>query len=477
VGGREVRTHPDGSFLVDFRSPKVAAAYRRIAPAKVIEWQIRSRKEGVPPEARAALAGKIVVWGVNVGGDGDVVSSPVDPVYDGPELQATILDNLLHGGERVRASPALNLAWTVGVAALVGLLTLAPHGRRLPHLLAFLALAAAVAVGFLVFRGGTALDLFVPLVAGALTWGAGTAFTLLTEGRYNKWLESTFSRYLAPSVIDALKRDPQLLQLGGTKRELTVLFSDIAGFTTISEEIGATQVSQLLNHYLTPHCDAVFAHDGVVDKFIGDAVVAFYGDPIPQHDHALRGCRTALDVQAALPALEPVWRRMGLTKFEVRVGLNSGVASVGNMGSQQRFNYTALGDTVNLASRLEGANKAFGTRILMGEGTRSGAGDAVLAKPLGRLVVVGKEEPVGVYELVALRERATPEQVRHVAAFERAVAAAQAGDLAAARAALAEAAALVPGDGACAWFGALLGRLASGAEPSPWSGVVTLTGK
>jgi adenylate cyclase len=317
----------------------------------------------------------------------------------------------------------------------------------------------------------------VPLVAGVLTWGATTAFTLLTEGRYNKWLESTFSRYLAPSVIEALKRDPELLKLGGTRREVTVLFSDIAGFTSISEGLPPERLSELLNRYLTPHCDAVFAHDGTVDKFIGDAVVAFYGDPIPQADHALRGCRTALEVQAALPALEPVWRGMGLSKFEVRIGLNSGVATLGNMGSAQRFNYTALGDTVNLASRLEGANKAFGTRILLGEATRAAAGDAVLAKSLGRLVVVGKEEPVGVHELVALRERATPDEVHHVEAFARAVAAAKSGDLAAARTALSESERLRPGDGACAWFATLLAKLASGAEPSPWSGVVTLTGK
>ena len=298
-------------------------------------------------------------------------------------------------------------------------------------------LGLTVALAFGAFRAGVALDLFVPLAVGLLTWLGATGVRLLTEGRYNRWLEGAFARYLAPSVIEALKQDPGLLALGGTTRELTVLFSDVAGFTKLSERLKPAQVSTLLNEYLTRHCDAVFATEGVVDKFIGDAVMAFWNDPVPQPDHALRACRTALAVQAAMPGFEPVWRGLGLSEFEVRIGLNSGTAVVGNMGSRQRFDYTALGDTVNLASRLEGANKAFGTSILLGDAARRLAGDAVLVKPLARLRVVGKEQPVAVHELVALAAEASEAQRAHVLAFTRASDAARAGDLETARAALA----------------------------------------
>ena len=378
---------------------------------------------------------------------------------------------------RVRAPAGLNLVFTALVAALVGLLSMAPRGKVLPHLLALLMLAGAVLAAQAAFAQGLALDLFTPLLAGVLAWLTATGFKLLTEGRYNRWLEGAFSRYLAPSVIEALKSDPSLLELGGRTREVTVLFSDVAGFTTLSEKLRPAQVSALLNEYLTRHCDAVFAHEGVVDKFIGDAVMAFWGDPVPQADHALRACSTALDVQAAMPGLEPTWRAMGLPEFKVRIGLNAGTATLGNMGSRQRFDYTALGDTVNLASRLEGANKAFGTSILIGQEVRAQTGAAILAKPLARLVVVGKAEPVQVYELVALSERADDTQRRHVEAFTRAIEAARTGRLVAARAAWGEARALAREDGACAWLDKLLTRLESGAEPSPWSGIYTLGSK
>ena len=205
--------------------------------------------------------------------------------------------------------------------------------------------------------------------------------------------------------------------------------------------------------------------------------MAFYGDPIPQEDHALRACRSALSVQARLPAFEPVWRGYGLTNFVVRIGVNSGEAVVGSMGSAHRSDYTCMGDAVNLASRLEGANKAFGTRILLGAATYDAAKRSIVAKPLGRLGVVGKTEPVAVYELMALREGASEELLAHVAAFTRAGDAARRGDLVAARAALDEAARLKSDDGPCAWFGKVLDRMESGDEPSPWSGTIVLTGK
>jgi adenylate cyclase len=380
VGGRRVRLAEDGSFLVDFRARDPLRAYARVAPAEVIAWgQERGPDGALPAAARERLAGKIVILGVNLPGLQDVVPTPVSPALHGPALQATILDGLLGGETRVTAAAPLNLAWTLAAAGLVGLLSMWPRGRILPHVLTLAVLAAVVLVAFAAFARGLALDLFLPLAAAALTAGGTMAARLLTEGRYNRWLEGAFSRYLAPSVIEALKGDPRLLDLGGRSRDVSVLFSDVAGFTRLSEKLTPHQVVELLNVYLTHHCDAVFEQSGVVDKFIGDAVVAFWGDPVPQPDHALRACRAALAVQAGMPALEPVWRGLGLTEFKVRVGINAGLAVVGNLGSKQRFDYTAMGDTVNLASRLEGANKAFSTKILIGDGVRRAAGAAILA--------------------------------------------------------------------------------------------------
>jgi adenylate cyclase len=396
---------------------------------------------------------------------------------EGPEFQATAIDDLLNGGGRVRAALAPNAALLLAATLLTALGGWLLRGRVVPHLAAVAALVVVAAVTHAAFAAGTSMDLFTPLLGVFLAWGGVTLTRLLTEGRYNRWLEGAFGRYLAPPVIEALKRDPSLLELGGRRTEITVLFSDVAGFTTLAKKLGEKDIVRLLNEYLTAHCAAVFEEGGVVDKFIGDAVMAFWGDPIPTADHAVRACRSALAVQARMPALGPLLRSLGIPEFHVRIGLNSGTAVVGNMGSRQRFDYTCMGDTVNLASRLEGANKKFGTSILLGSRTHDEARAAVLARPLAGLTVVGRDEPEPVYELLAMRDGAPQDLVAHVAAFAAAQAAARRDDLPAAEAALAEAERLRPGDGPTAWFRGVLAAMRAGTAPRPWSGVLTLTEK
>jgi adenylate cyclase len=344
---------------------------------------------------------------------------------------------------------------------------------------ALLVALTLVLAGYLLFARGTAIDLFTPLVGIVLTYAGVVAFRLMTEGRRNRWLESTFGQYLSPAVIEELKKDPTRLELGGRRMEVTVLFSDIKGFTSISEQLKDRpgELVRLMNVYLTGQSEPVLVEDGVIDKFIGDAVMAFFGDPLAFGDHALRACRAALRSQDALEPVQPLASSLGLPRLSNRIGLNTGTAFLGNMGSDKRFSYTAMGDTVNLASRLEGANKAFGTHVLLGPATYEQAKDAILAKPIGRLRVVGKNEPVLVHELVALRDEASPEAVRHVDAYRRAHAAVLADDLDGALAALAEAESTHPGDGACAWLRGHVAALRRGDVARPWDGVVVLESK
>jgi adenylate cyclase len=477
VGERVQPLMADGSFLVDFRH-EGHGGYADVSPADVLGWAQRmGAGEEVPAEARAAFEGKIAVFGVNLSGAKDVLATPVGGTMHGADFHAQALDNLLHGGGRVRASPGANLLFLLAVAVGLGAVAGAVRRRFVPDLSAVLAAAVTVGVAAFLFARGVATDLFTPLAAVLFTWGGTTAVRLLTEGRRNRWLEGTFGRYLSPAIIEALKHDPSLISLGGRRREVTILFSDVAGFTSISEALKPEQLVELLNRYLTAHVNAVMAEDGVVDKFIGDAVMAFYGDPIPTDDHAVRACRTALAVVRGLPALEPLWRGMGLKAFYARFGLNTGDVVVGNMGSAQRFDYTVMGDAVNLASRLEGANKVFGSTILLGPKTYERARDHVVVKPLCDVKVVGRDEPAPLHELLALCEDAPPDLVAHAEAFARSQAAARSGDLPAARAALDEADRLKPGDGPVAWFGKVLDRLERGDDPTPWSGLVSLTGK
>ena len=478
VGDVVQPVNEDGSFVVNFHG-NPGHTYPRVSPSQILLWARDVVLDGkpVPEEARQALEGKVVVWGLNVAGLQDIVTSPTSGRMHGPEFQATVLDNLAHGDGRIRASRGYNAIVLLIVTVSLGLLAGFLKRRWLLHLTPMIVLVVGFSFALWRFTQGTAIDVFTPLLGVILTWGGTTLKHMLTSGRRNRWLEGTFGSYLAPSIIEALKEDPTLLKLGGQKRELTILFSDIAGFTSLTEKLDEHQMVELLNKYLTAHSAAVMEEGGVVDKFIGDAVMAFFGDPVPTTAHAVQGCRTALKVQERIPTLRPLWESMGLEKFQVRIGLNSGIATVGNMGSDQRFAYTCMGDNVNLASRLEGANKAFGSDILIGSRTYQEAKDAIVAKPIGGLVVVGRTKPEPVYVLHAMREGAPPDLVAHVEAFTRAQAAARAGDLEAARKALDEAAALRAGDGPTAWFRRILDAMESGEEPTPWSGIVVLKGK
>jgi adenylate cyclase len=197
-----------------------------------------------------------------------------------------------------------------------------------------------------------------------------------------------------------LARDPTQLRLGGERRDITIFFSDIRGFTTIAEGLGPEPLAELLNEYLGAMTDIVFRHEGLLDKYIGDAIMAFWGAPIAVPDHAQRCCRAALDMQKTVAALHERWRAAGVPALEVRVGINSGAAMVGNFGSAQRFSYTAMGDDVNLASRLEGLNKQYGTRVLITEATRRAVGEEFLCREIDSVVVKGRVQSVAVYELL-----------------------------------------------------------------------------
>jgi len=472
-----------GGFFVNFRA-EPNLPYRTVPPGDLVQmgvWLEEGRKPSDwPEEGRTRLAqlkDAIVIYGAHLAGAEDTVSSPLSGKQLGPEYQATILDNLLHGDGRVAASRGANGALLLLLCALGGALGSLLRGRWWPHVPALVLLVLLTALAYGLFSRGIVVDLITPALGLLLTWGGASVLRLVTEGRRNKWLESTFSRYVSPDVVEALKKNPELLALGGRKRDLTVLFSDVAKFTKISEELGADQVVRLLNRYLTSQSEQVTGTGGVIDKFVGDLVMAFWGDPLETPDHALRAIRAALRCQAVLPSLDPLLRELGIKDFHMRIGINSGPATVGNMGSEERFDYTCIGDTVNLASRLEGANKAFGTRLIVGSVTYLMVREQVVAKRLADLQVVGRKDAVRVYEVLSLREDAPPELSAHAAAFAQAHEALRRGDLKAAEGHLAESDRLRPGDGATAWLASLAARMRAGEAPTPWDGAVSLSEK
>jgi adenylate cyclase len=245
------------------------------------------------------------------------------------------------------------------------------------------------------------------LFAAVVPYGSFGLIAYFEVERKRREIRQAFGHYLAPAILEEILADPARLRLGGRTAEVTLLFTDLAGFTSLSERVAPSEVGRFLNRYFTEMTRIVFAHDGTVDKFIGDALVAFWGAPVADAEHALKACRAALAMQERMRTLREEMAREGLPELHMRIGVNSGEAIVGNMGSSDLFNYTALGDTVNLAARLEGANKEFGTSILISDAVRMRAGPAIRTRPLGALKVRGRSDETPVFELTGLADERT----------------------------------------------------------------------
>jgi adenylate cyclase len=243
----------------------------------------------------------------------------------------------------------------------------------------------------------------------------------LSEESQKRFIKSAFSHYLSKQVIEQIIKNPESLKLGGEEREITIFFSDIKGFTSISENLTPVKLVHLLNEYLSEMTDTILSYNGTVDKFIGDAVMAFYGAPQFYHDHARDACFAAIDMQKLLKELRGRWRKQGYAGIYARFGINTGRAVIGNMGSRSRMNYTAMGDSVNLASRLEGANKYYGTFSMISEMTYEKVKKDVEARYLDKIRVVGKEQPIQVFELMARKGELTASHKELIEVYNRGV--------------------------------------------------------
>lgn len=266
------------------------------------------------------------------------------------------------------------------------------------------------------------LPLAEPLIAGMLALGATIAYRFAIADQDKRLLRQSFALYLAPEVIEKLMASHKPPVLGGELRNITVLFSDVAGFASFSEAMAPGELVTLMNTYLTAMTDIIEAHGGFVDKYIGDAIVAVFGAPLDDPNHAAHAVRAALACRARLEELDRHAAAFKGQKLSARIGLNSGEALVGNIGSHRRFNYTAMGDTVNLAARLEAANKYFTTTIMASEATVSLANAAFAWRELGAIRVKGRNQLVKVFEPLAAAGEESSEQKQQAAAYAEALA-------------------------------------------------------
>jgi adenylate cyclase len=334
---------------------------------------------------------------------GDNFNSPFasvaqgDRLFPGVEIQATLLANRLGGAGLARASPALPVALVLVLGVFIAWLTTRIH-PGVATAAAAGCVMAVVALSWLLFTAGKLwLPPLFPAAALLAVYLATALLVYLATRRHAMRVRGMFSQYVAPEVVDQLIERPELMQLGGEAREVTLMFTDLANFTTLSEQLSAEQAVEVLTAYFNAMTAIIHRHRGTVDKFIGDAIMAFWGAPLPDEHHAEHAVRAAIDMQAAMQPLVADLRSRGLPAIGMRIGLHTGRAVVGNVGSQTRFSYTAIGDTVNLAARLEGANKAFGTSILISAGTAAQLPEDIQLRALDDVIVKGKSEPVRVF--------------------------------------------------------------------------------
>ncbi|RKY61678.1 MAG: hypothetical protein DRP95_02550 [Candidatus Latescibacterota bacterium] len=279
----------------------------------------------------------------------------------------------------------------------------------------FLSFGIVAYVGFFpAFVSGLWMPVVRPLWAGTLAHIGAFAYRLLTEEREKRRIKEAFQTYVSPAVVEELLTHPEFAGLGGRRTVLTVLFSDLEGFTPISEGMDPEELVAFLNEYLTEMTEVVLGHGGTVDKFEGDAIMAFFGAPLPLPDHPARAVRAALEMQYKMRMLREKWAREGKPQVRMRIGLNTGEVVVGNMGSHKKMDYTVMGDAVNLAARLEGVNKVYRTEILISYATYKAAGD-ILAREIDTVRVKGKAQAVCIYEPLM---NSAPETVQKVRVYE-----------------------------------------------------------
>ena len=389
----------DGRMPVKWHGPYGTYRYYRIGD--IIESMIALSRGETPRIDPGEFSGKIVLVGTTAVSLFDLRAMPFSPVYPGVELNATAVDNIINGDYIRHTSRWCTILILLVSSLMVSLFTIrfASPGLGIAFFLICFGLLTAAVVYFFAFFD-LILEYVAPATALFLSFTASMVFNYITEGRTKRKFKEAFAKYVSPHVVDEISRNLGDLNVdAGERTEISILFCDIRDFTSMSENLPPEEVVRLLNRYFSFMVEVIFAHGGTLDKYMGDAIMAFFGAPRHDPNHARNACLAALAMQREARRLSLILEWEGGTPLSIGVGVNTGEAVVGNIGTDRRMEYTAIGDHVNLASRLEVLNKKFKTGVIISEFTLKKAGD-VSVRDLGEVEIRGKRESIRIYELI-----------------------------------------------------------------------------
>ncbi len=395
IGGRSIPINEQGEMLIRFHGPR--GTYRSFSAANVIISAMREEKGEAPIIPKDTFRDAYVIVGYTALGLFDNKATPLSPVSPGMEIHANLLDNILNNDFMVPVSKTGNtlFSWLATVLAVVSVFL---FNSVLAWAVAIFALlGVAYFTLSLTFAAGQLIGLWSVLTTMVTGLILASAYRYRIEGKDRRFISKAFSRYVSPQVLTELKANPEKLALGGEKAVLTMLFSDLEGFTSISEHLPPEKVVKFLNLHMSAMTKIIYRHGGTVQSFMGDGIFAFWGAPVKNPDQAILACRAAIEMQVENKRLAPELKEAGYVPVNLRVGLNSGAVVVGNMGSEQRFDYTPIGDSVNLAARLEGVNKLYKTEILLSAATAEAIGGQLDLRRVDKVRVKGKEDPIEIF--------------------------------------------------------------------------------
>ncbi|MFA6542765.1 MAG: adenylate/guanylate cyclase domain-containing protein, partial [Bacteroidota bacterium] len=397
AGRMEIPLLPNGDLQIDYAGHN--EIFRQISFQEVLDAYVKQ-----DAAALSIFKNAIVIIGPTARSIGDHNPTPLSDISPNCFVHANVYDQIMMGKYitpapfQAQLTVLIIMALIVSIAAsLLKLRWSAPIGILLTGGYLWFAYSTFV-------NNGESYYLIEPLFALFFCYASAMSYTAATEGRQKAQIRGMFERYVDRAVVNQIIDNPSLVKLGGEEREVTTLFADIEGFTRMAEKMGPQNTVAMLNSYLTEMSNIIIEQNGTIDKYIGDAIMSFWGAPLDDDDHAYHACASAIWMQKKLLALHTKWIHYGRPVVNQRIGINTGKAVVGNMGAEARLNYTAIGDAVNLASRLEGVNKEYGTRLLMSDNTYRLVHEKVLSREMDLVVVVGKTEPVRIYELIGLAD-------------------------------------------------------------------------